>query len=121
MLDLNLTDLRAFARIAELKSVSAAARALNMPKSSVSRSLARLEAVVGTALVERSNRHLRLTDAGALLQPHALRIMNDVEEAETALGGFVGIPRGTLRVSAPLAYVHSLIAPMLPAFLASHP
>ncbi|WNG45843.1 LysR family transcriptional regulator [Archangium minus] len=121
MFDLDLTDLRAFARIADLKSVSAAARALNMPKSSVSRSLARLEAVVGTALVERSNRHLRLTEAGALLYPHALRIMNDVDEAETALGGFVGVPRGTLRVSAPLAYAHTFIAPMLPAFLASYP
>lgn len=121
MFDLDLTDLRAFARIADLKSVSAAARALNMPKSSVSRSLARLEAVVGAALVERSNRHVRLTDAGALLHPHALRIMNDVDEAETALGGFVGIPRGTLRVSAPLSYVHTLIAPMLPSFLASYP
>jgi DNA-binding transcriptional LysR family regulator len=121
MLDLDLTDLRVFARIADLKSVSAAARALNMPKSSVSRSLARLESVVGAALVERSNRHLRLTDAGVLLHPHALRIMNDVDEAETALGGFVGVPRGTLRVSAPLAYVHSLVAPMLPAFLARYP
>ena len=118
---LDLTDLRAFTRIADLRSVSAAARALKAPKSSVSRSLARLEAAVGTALVERSTRHLRLTDAGTLFHPHALRILNDVEEAETALGNFAGVPRGTLRVNAPYAFALALLAPMLPAFLARYP
>ena len=118
---LDLTDVRAFVRIADLRSVSAAARALRAPKSSVSRSLARLEAAVGAVLVERSTRHLRLTDAGALFHPHALRILNDVDEAETALGSFAGVPRGTLRVNAPYAFALALLAPMLPAFLARHP
>lgn len=70
---LELTDLRAFARIADLGSISGAARALRMPKSSVSRSLVRLEEAVGAVLVERSTRHLRLTDAGLLMQRHVLR------------------------------------------------
>jgi DNA-binding transcriptional LysR family regulator len=118
---LDLIDVRAFARIADLRSVSAAARALKAPKSSVSRSLARLEAAVGAVLVERSTRHLRLTDAGALFHPHALRILNDVDEAETALGSFAGVPRGTLRVNAPYAFALALLAPMLPAFLARYP
>jgi DNA-binding transcriptional LysR family regulator len=60
----DLGDLRAFIRIAELGSLSGAARALGMPKSSASRSLARLEGTAGAALIERSTRHLRLTDAG---------------------------------------------------------
>lgn len=118
---LDLTDVRAFARIADLRSVSAAARALKAPKSSVSRSLARLEAAVGAVLVERPTRHLRLTDAGALFHPYALRILNDVDEAETALGSFAGVPRGTLRVNAPYAFALALLAPMLPAFLTRHP
>ena len=118
---LDLIDVRAFARIADLRSVSAAARTLKAPKSSVSRSLARLEAAVGAVLVERSTRHLRLTDAGALFHPHALRILNDVDEAETALGSFAGVPRGTLRVNAPYAFALALLAPMLPAFLARYP
>ena len=95
----DLADLRAFARIADLGSLSAAARALGMPKSSASRSLARLEAAAGAALMERSTRHLRLTDAGRLLQRHARRILDDVGEAENALTGLIGVPRGTLRVS----------------------
>lgn len=114
---LDLGDLRAFARIADLKSISASARALGAPKSSVSRSLARLEETVGITLVDRSTRHLRLTDAGLLLQPHALRILAEVYEAEEALGDLAGKPRGTLRINAPVTFAIGLIAPMLAPFI----
>ncbi len=118
---LDLIDLRSFLRIAELGSISAAARSLNMPKSSASRSLARLEEAVGAVLVERSTRHLRLTDAGLLLQRHARRIVDDVGEAENAIGGLVGNPRGDLRVSVPFTFAAGPLAPMLPSFLARYP
>ena len=117
----DLIDIRAFARIADLGSISSAARALQMPKSSVSRSLVRLEEAVGTSLIERSTRHLRLTDAGLLLQRHARRILDDVGEAENALGGLIGRPRGDLRVSAPFTFAAGPLAPMLPAFLKRYP
>ena len=118
---LDLIDLRAFARIADLGSVSGAARALRMPKSSVSRSLVRLEDAVGAVLVERSTRHLRMTDAGLLLQRHARRILDDVGEAESAVGGLVGQPRGDLRVSVPFTFAAGPLADMLPQFLARYP
>ncbi|TNC49437.1 LysR family transcriptional regulator [Rubellimicrobium rubrum] len=118
---LDLSDLRVFARIADQGSLSAAARALRAPKSSVSRSLARLEDQVGQALVERTGRPARLTDAGRLLLPHALRLLSDAEEAEAALGAFAGAPRGDLRINAPYVFSQYLVAPMLPAFLARHP
>lgn len=118
---LDLVNLRAFARIADLGSISGAARALRMPKSSVSRSLSRLEEAVGAALIERSTRHLRLTDAGLLLQRHARRILDDVGEAENAIGGLVGQPRGDLRVSVPFTFAAGPLAPMLPAFLKRYP
>lgn len=118
---MELPEVRAFVRVAELKSVSAAARALGLPKSSVSRSLSRLEAALGSVLVERSTRHLRLTDAGLLFLPHARRILNDVDEAETALGSFKDVPRGELRVNAPQAFALGLLAPMLPGFLVRYP
>ena len=117
----DLTDLRAFARIADLGSLSAAARALGMPKSSASRSLARLEATAGAALIERSTRHLRLTDAGHLLRRHARRILDDVGEAENALIGLIGVPRGTLRLSVGFTFAVGPLAPMLPEFLARYP
>lgn len=118
---LDLAHLRAFARIADLGSVSGAARSLGMPKSSVSRSLSRLEDAVGTALIERSTRHLRLTDAGLLLQRHAARILGDVTEAENAVGGLIGKPTGTLRVSVGFTFAAGPLAPMLPGFLTRYP
>lgn len=118
---LDLFDLHTFVRIADLGNISAAARALRMPKSSISRSLMRLEATIGAVLVERSTRHLRLTDAGLLLRRHARRILDDVAEAEDAIGGFIGVPRGTLRVSAPFTFAAGPLASMLPGFLARYP
>ena len=118
---LDLAHLRAFARIADLGSVSGAARSLGMPKSSVSRSLSRLEDAFGTSLIERSTRHLRLTDAGLLLHRHARRILDDVSEAENAVGGLIGRPSGTLRISVGFTFAAGPLAPMLPGFLARYP
>lgn len=121
MLMIDLSDLRVFTRIADIGSISGAARALRMPKSSVSRSLVRLEDAVGAVLVERSTNHLRLTDAGMLLQRHARRILDDVGEAEMAIGGLTGTPRGDLRISAPFTFAAGPLAPMMPGFLARYP
>ncbi|MBX9651160.1 MAG: LysR family transcriptional regulator [Xanthobacteraceae bacterium] len=117
----DLTDLRAFARIADVGSISGAARALNMPKSSVSRALIRLEEAIGAVLVERSTRHLRMTDAGLLLQRHARRILDDVGEAENAIGGLVGHPQGDLRVSVPFTFAAGPLARSLPGYLSRYP
>lgn len=118
---MELSDLRAFARIADLMSVSAAARALGLPKSGVSRALARLERDVGVVLVDRSTRHLRLTDAGIHFRPHVLRILADVEEAAASLDGLGSVPAGTLKISLPFTIATALVAPMLPTFVAAYP
>jgi DNA-binding transcriptional LysR family regulator len=118
---MELADIRAFARTADLGSVSAAGRSLGLPKSTISRSLSRLEVAVGATLVDRSTRHLRLSDAGLLFQPYAARILNDVDEAGTALDNFVGAPRGILHVSAPFTFVVAIVSPMMPSFLARYP
>ncbi|KTR83755.1 hypothetical protein NS277_07240 [Novosphingobium barchaimii] len=118
---MELSDLRSFVRITDLMSVSAAARALGLPKSGVSRALARLERDVRVMLVDRSTRHLRLTDAGTHFRPHALRILADVEEAGAALDGLGSVPAGSLRVSLPFTIATALVAPMLPAFMARYP
>ena len=117
----DLTDLKAFLRIAELGSISGAARALRMPKSSVSRALVRLEEAIGAVLIERSTRHLRLTEAGLLLQRHARRILDDVGDAENAIGGLVGHPQGDLRVSVPFTFAAGPLARALPKFLSRYP
>ena len=121
MFMLDLSDLVAFSYIATLGSISGAARVLKMPKSSVSRSLTRLEENVGTTLIERSTRHLRLTDAGLLMQRHAKRILDDVGEAENAMGGLIGKPSGDLHVNVPFTFAAGPLACMLPAFLQRYP
>ncbi len=118
---MEIADIRAFVRIADMNSISAAARALGLPKSTISRSLTRLEAMIGSVLVERSTRHLRLTDAGVLFRPYAERILVDVDEASTALESYGGVPRGRLRINAPFTFAVGLLAPMLPAFMARYP
>ena len=118
---MELVDVRAFVRIADEGGVSAAARALGTPKSAVSRSLARLEADLGSVLVERHTRQLRLSDAGRLFLPHARRILSDVEEAGAALEGLAGAPSGTLRINAAVTFALGLVAPMLPGFMRRYP
>ncbi|MGU3420817.1 LysR substrate-binding domain-containing protein [Methylobacterium sp. D54C] len=115
-----LADIRAFARFADFGTVSGAARTLSLSKSTVCRSLSRLEAALGAALLDRSAGQLRLTDAGLLFRPHAMRILSDIEEATIALDEFRGHPPGMLRVSAPTSVALSLVAPMTPTFIAQN-
>lgn len=118
---LDLTEVTVFSYIAELGSISSAARMLKMPKSSVSRSLMRLEEKLGAVLVERSTRHLRLTDAGLLLKRHARRILDEVGEAENAMGGLIGAPIGALHIDAPFTFAAGPLAAMLPTFTSRYP
>ena len=115
MLDLN--DIRVFARVVDLRSISAAARKLGMPKSTVSRNVARLEQALGARLIQRSSRGLGLTDTGVVFHHHCLRILEDVEAAEAAVGQLRETPRGLLRVSVPLTFGQAFLGPLLPGLL----
>ncbi|EHP42776.1 LysR family transcriptional regulator [Cupriavidus basilensis OR16] len=118
---IELVDIRVFAKICELMSVSAAAEVLGMPKSSVSRSLTRLEAHLGVALLYRSNRKLALTDTGLLFAEDARKILLDVEEAEQKVGQIRHTPRGLLRVSVPVTPGQWMIAPLVADYLQLYP
>jgi LysR family transcriptional regulator, regulator for bpeEF and oprC len=119
MLDLN--DLRVFERVAALRSFSAASRALEQPKSSVSRSVARLETVVGTRLLQRTTREVVLTEAGKLLRARCVDILASIGEAVDLVGGFASAPRGLLRVSAGLGFGVHVLGAALPQFLEQYP
>ena len=75
---IELLDIRVFSKLSELTSFSAVSRVLDMPKSSVSRSLARLEEHLGVALVIRSNRKLALTETGLSFAESARKILSEV-------------------------------------------
>ncbi len=118
---LSTHDLRTFAAIADLGGISAAARKLGMPKSSVSRDLASLEAQLGTRLVQRTTRHVSLTDAGSVLVPYARRVVEELDNALAAVESLQEAPRGHLSVTAPYALVRFVLAPGMTAFQSRYP
>jgi DNA-binding transcriptional LysR family regulator len=116
-----LTGLIAFARAGSLGSYAAAARALGITPSAVSKSVQRLEQQLGVVLFTRTTRALALTSEGRDLHERALRLLRDAEEIQQAAVRARAEPAGTLRIAASLPVGLHLIAPMLPAFRAQHP
>jgi DNA-binding transcriptional LysR family regulator len=119
MIDLNA--LRVFERVAALQSFSAAARSLGSPKSSVSRSIARLEAELGTRLLQRTTRAVVLTESGMALRVRCKDILTRVDETLDYVGTFRGSPRGGLRISAGIGFGQNVLADLLPAFVVRYP
>ena len=116
-----LAAMRAFVKITESPSLSAAARALAISLPVVSRGLAELERELGVRLLVRTTRSIALTEAGDTYRQHCLRILADIEEAESALAHDRGVPKGFIAVSAPLLFGRMRIAPLLPQFLTRYP
>jgi DNA-binding transcriptional LysR family regulator len=119
MIDLNA--LRVFERVASLQSFSAAARSLGLPKSSVSRSVAQLEAELGTRLFQRTSRAVVLTESGIALRDRCGDILARVDETVEFVGTFGGNPRGLLRISAGIGFGLNVLSELLPEFLARYP
>jgi DNA-binding transcriptional LysR family regulator len=110
--------MRTFVKIAEAGSLSAAGRQLGLSLTSVSRRLIALEEMLGTTLVERTTRHLSLTEAGRLYHERAKEILEEVAEAECSLAAQTGVASGRLYVSSPSLLGRMRLSPMLPTFLA---
>lgn len=119
MQDLNLIVI--FARVVEAGSFSEAARRMSMSRSAVSKAVAKLEKSMDAQLLNRSTRHISLTEAGAALTEHCFRIVDEAEEAERAVNSLQAKPRGLLKVSASVAFGTLHIAPALADFLAKFP
>jgi DNA-binding transcriptional LysR family regulator len=117
----DLQELAVFSKVVETKSFSAAARSFDTTTSAVSKRIARLEQRLGVRLLSRTTRRVSLTEAGASLYAHALRILADVAEAEDAVARLGGSIRGTLRISAPTILGEREVASLIPQLLAAHP
>lgn len=98
---MGLIELETFIRVAETGSLTAAARLLGVPTSTVSRRVARLEEDLGQQLVLRTARSLRLTDAGVAVHERCAQPLRDIEEVERAVRDHDAEPHGDLRVTAP--------------------
>ncbi|WP_233809583.1 LysR family transcriptional regulator [Paraburkholderia sp. HP33-1] len=114
-------SLLVFAKVVECGGISAAGRLLSMPKATISRAISGLETSLGTRLLERSSRKMRLTESGETIFGHCQRIAEEIEEAKAAIGSMQSATRGHLRVASPLTFGRSLLSPILPRFLSQHP
>jgi DNA-binding transcriptional LysR family regulator len=114
-------DLLMFARVAEMGSFSRAAERIGLPKSTVSRRIARLEEQLGERLMLRTTRRLTLTEFGRQLLEHAGQVAAEVD-AVKALSEYRQVrPSGRLRVSMSADFATTLLTDMLAAFMALHP
>ncbi|MBH3467449.1 MULTISPECIES: LysR family transcriptional regulator [Pseudomonas] len=110
-----------FLQIVESGNLTEAAERLSLTRSAVGKGLARLEARLGTCLLQRSTRRQRLTEDGQAYYEHCLRALAELEAAESVLESGRQQPRGRLRVSVPLAFGHHYAAPALWALLDRYP
>ena len=113
--------MRVFVRVAESGGFAGAARGLGMSPPAVTRAVAALEARIGTRLLVRTTRSVKLTEAGARYLEDCRRILADVEEAEAAAAGSYARPTGTLTVTAPVQFGRHYVLPVLTEYLALHP
>ncbi|QEL24362.1 LysR family transcriptional regulator [Bosea sp. F3-2] len=116
----SLTGLTAFVRTADLGSFVAAGRVLGLSASAVGKAVTKLEQQLGIRLFQRSTRSLRLTEEGRAFHERCRRILDDLDDARAMLARTLDVPRGRLRVSAPIVSYH-LLLPVLPEFMARYP
>ena len=99
-----LSDVGVFVAVIKAGSFTGAAEALDFSKSQVSKCVSRLEAALGARLLHRTTRRLRLTEAGTTLYESSQRALEAIEEAQLAVSRLQDAPRGTLKVSASIAF-----------------
>ncbi|WP_135080188.1 LysR family transcriptional regulator [Terasakiella sp. SH-1] len=115
------SQMHIFAQAVKEGSFSSAARHLHLTPSAVSKQISALEDRLGVRLLNRTTRKLNLTEAGARYLEHCQRILNDIENAESEVGGMRDAPRGILRVNAPVVMGARRIAPLLVEFQERYP
>ncbi|MBN8612779.1 MAG: LysR family transcriptional regulator [Deltaproteobacteria bacterium] len=117
----NLNLVRVFVTVAEAGSFTAAGKSLEVPTSSVSRAIARLEAELSTTLLDRTSRRVSLTAAGRAYFEHARRAIDALEEGEARLGEVLHQPRGEVKLSIPIHLDGGFLAERLVTFARAYP
>jgi DNA-binding transcriptional LysR family regulator len=118
---LDLDDLYYFVQVVEKKGISAAARALDLPKSSVSRHILALEAALEVRLIQRTTRSFAVTDVGQEFYRHAVATLIEAETAEDIVRRRTAAPSGTIRFSCPVALAQLALADLIVQFMTLNP
>ena len=113
--------MQAFARVVEAGSFTKAAETLHMSKTTVTQLVQQLEARLRVKLLNRTTRKVNVTVDGAVYYERVLRLLADMDDAETSLSGASALPRGRLRVDVPSPLASMILVPALPAFYVRYP
>ncbi|MCW8327844.1 LysR family transcriptional regulator [Photobacterium sp. SDRW27] len=116
-----LGAMRAFIRVVQTGSFSAAAREKNTTQATISKKVAALETMLGVKLLTRSSRELSLTQVGAEYYEKCVSIIGELDEAEASARSQVASPKGIIRITAPVVFGRLVIAPILSEFLSLYP
>lgn len=114
-------DLRFFVVVANSPSLAAASRSLDVSRSAVTQRLAQLEARLRCRLLDRTTRHVRLTEEGRLLLDRAGNLLRDLDELASTLGVRHDVVSGHLRIAAPLGFGRKHVASVVAAFRKLNP
>ncbi len=117
----DLNDLAFFASVVEHGGFAAAGRALNIPKSRLSRRIALLEDELGVRLLQRSTRRFAVTEVGQQLLTHARAMLGEARAAEDVVATQRSEPRGLVRLTCPVDLAQNVLAQCLPEFLDTYP
>jgi len=113
--------MQAFARVVETGSFTKAAETLHLSKTSVTQLVQQLEARLRVRLLNRTTRKVNVTADGAAYYDRVVRLLADLDDAETSLSSASASPRGRLRVDVPSPFARMILIPALPAFHAKYP
>jgi len=113
--------MRVFVKVAEAESFADAGRQLHMSPPAVTRIVSALEDVIGTRLLARTTRSVKLTEAGAQYFADCQRLLADLSEAEASAAGAYGKPTGTLTVTTSAMFGTMFVLPLMTEYLDLYP
>ena len=117
----DLNDLYYFVQVVDYQGFAPAGRAINIPKSKLSRRISALEERLGVRLIHRSTRRFSVTEVGQTYYHHCRAMLIEAQAAQEAIDRISGEPQGTVRLSCPSTLLDYQVGTMLASFLASCP
>lgn len=117
----DLNDFAWFVKVVDHGGFAAAGRALDQPKSKLSRRIAQLEERLGVRLIQRTTRQFTVTEVGNTFYQHCKAMLVEAEAAQEAVAALQAEPRGIVRITCPVTLLHVHVGQMLARFMARHP
>ena len=119
--DMDIQDMRIFARVAAVQNLSAVGTELGLTPGTISKRIQSLEDELSARLFDRTTRSIRITEEGAAFLGHVERILSEIEAARASVDDKVSKPKGRLKIAAPAGLERRYVAPALCEFVRAFP